>query len=66
MWWRYGEANEERRSEVEEQAALSIYMYEPNRKALRGLPAIVSTVYQMTFHTGQSFKETSPSPNKTE
>lgn len=29
----------------------------PNRKALKGLPAIVSTVYQMAFQADPSFKE---------
>lgn len=44
----------------------SKYTCEANRKALRGLPAIVSTVYQMAFHRGRTLKETSWSPNKTE
>lgn len=69
MRWRYGEAKKleeeenERTtaSEVEELAALSICK---NRKALRGLPAIVSTVYQMAFQAGRSLKEEKSRPNK--
>lgn len=41
-------------SEVEEPAARSIYIWEANRKALKGLPAIVAAVYQMAFQAGQT------------
>lgn len=41
-------------------------VYGPSREVLRGFPAIVCAVYQMTFHTGQSFKEKRLRPNKTQ
>lgn len=66
MRWRYGEAKKQENErttarKVKELAALSICK---NRKVLRGLPAIVSTVYQMAFQAGRSLKEEKSRPNK--
>lgn len=61
---RWGEEKQERDWVTLRNWTLGVYG--PSREVLRGFPAIVCAVYQMTFHTGQSFKEKRLRPNKTQ